>query len=102
MVQFSCHTLLAIALLVSGCAQTHYTRPDTRTDEFVRDYVSCQTGAQTSSYQMALPEYGYGYPYGRRASAGDGIGLLLVVALERALNDDSIKRCLVAQGYQPI
>ena len=99
---------VAIVLALSGCAETHYARPATTTDEFVSDYLDCRVQAMATppSYQMGLPEYGYGYPYGRPASAGSGAGLLAVVLLERATTkaqlDERIKRCLVAKEYQPM
>ncbi len=97
----------ALFLAVGGCAPI-YARSNTTQAEFTRDAEACRFEALTTPppYQMGLPEYGYGYPYGRRASAGDGAGLLLAVMLERATTnawrDDFTRRCLIAMGYQEV
>ncbi len=96
-----------IVLAIGGCAPI-YARSNTTQEEFARDAQTCRIEAITTPppYQMGLPEYGYGYPYGRRASAGDGAGLLLAVMLERATTsawrDDVTRRCLIAMGYQEV
>ena len=98
--------VVCFAIALSACGPTLYARPGTTEAEFTRDDTACTLEALTTPppYQSGLPEYGYGYPYGRRASAGDGAGLLLVVMIDRAARKawqrEVYNRCLLAMGYE--
>ncbi len=95
-----------IVLALGGCAEPNYFRPGATQADLARDDMSCKLEALTTPppYQSGLPEYGYGYPYGRRASAGDGAGLLLVVMMDRASRNawqrEVYRRCVIAMGYE--
>ncbi len=97
---------VTVVLALGGCAEPIYVRHDATQADLARDDMACKLEALATPppYQSGLPEYGYGHH--RRGSAGDGIGLLLVVLIDRASTrawqTDVYKRCVMAMGYDEV
>lgn len=96
----------AALLALIGCAPQRFVREGaTPTDDFIV-VQECRVVALTSSppYEPGLPDRGYGHYH--RASLGDSLGLLAVVAFHQAVvgswREEVFRGCLRQLGYMRV